>query len=282
MTIATDKLGLADDFYDSLVLRQAGATVLEDLQGNLDLPRLSAGTTPAHKAENAAADEISPTTAMLSLSPKRLPGFIDISDQLMRQSSVAIETIVRNNLNSQLLGHMENIFINGGGTSQPSGIMQTSGIGDVAGGSQGAAPSWANLVSLETEVAQDNAAVGNVHYLTNTKVRGKLKQTVRVASTDSMFIWDDRMGNMLNGYTPLITNACPSDLTKGSATALSLILFGNFQDLIMAFWGGISFELIRDVASAKVGTHVLVVAVYYDGGVLRPQSFSAMKDAITT
>jgi HK97 family phage major capsid protein len=281
MTIQTDKLGLADDFYNRLVLRQGGATVLENLQGNLDLPRYVQPSNPAHKTENETAAEVSPTTSMLSLSPKRLPAFVDISDQLMRQSSVVIETIVRNNLNSQLLGHMENIFINGGGTSQPSGILQTSGIGDVAGGTNGAAPDWADIVNLETEVAQDNADIGSVHYVTNTKVRGKLKQTAKVSSTDSVMVWS--ADNSLNGYVPLVTNACPSTLTKGSSGAVcSAIIFGNLQDLIMAFWGGLSFELIRDSATAKVGMHLLYVSVYYDGGVLRAQSFAAMKDALTT
>jgi HK97 family phage major capsid protein len=283
MTIQTDKVGLADDFYDRLVLRQGGATVLEGLQGNLDLPRYLADSDPAHKAENAAAGELSPTTAMLSLSPKRLPAFIDISDQLMRQSSVAIESIVRSNINSQLLGVLENRLINGGGTSEPDGILQTSGIGSVVGGTNGAAPDWADVINLETEVAVDNADIGALHYLTNVKVRGKFKQTPRIASTDSMMIMDDRAGGMLNGYTPLITNAVPSTLTKGSASGVcSAIIFGNFNDLIMGFWGGVSFELLRDVASAKLSTHVLVVTIYYDGGVIRPQSFAAMQDALTT
>lgn len=281
MTIQTDKMGLADGFYDKLVLRQGGATVLEGLQGNLDLPRYVAPSEQAHKTENETAAELSPTTAMLSLSPKRLPAFIDISEQLIRQSSVAIETIVRRNIDQQILANCENKLINGGGTSQPSGILQTTGIGDVVGGTNGAAPDWADIVDLETEVAVDNADVGALHYLTNIKVRGKLKKTPRVASTDSMMIWDDRAGGLLNGYSTLITNAVPSTLTKGGASTCSAIIFGNFADLIMAFWSGVSFELIRDSAAAKDGKYVLVVAIYYDGGVLRPQSFAAMKDALT-
>jgi hypothetical protein len=37
--------------------------------------------------------------------------------------------------------------------------------------------------------------------------------------------------------------------------------------------------MIRDSANAKVGQYTLVAAAYYDGGVVRPKSFSAMKDA---
>ena len=90
MTIATNKAGLLDDFFNGSIMRSLGATVLEGLVGNLDLPRLTAGTAPAKKAENASADEYTPLTAMLSLTPRRLPAFIDISDQLLLQSSSAI------------------------------------------------------------------------------------------------------------------------------------------------------------------------------------------------
>ena len=281
LTIETEKAGFFDAFYNSLVLRDAGAMVMEGLTGNLDLPRYIADSDPAHKAENAVADENSPEVGQLELRPKRLPAFIDLSDQLIRQSATNIEAWVRRNISSQMAAVMEKALINGaGGATVPRGILNTVGIGAVVGGTNGADPDWADIIDLETAVANLDADVGNVHYLANAKVRGKLKQTVRVASTDSRFIWDNAD---LNGYTPLVTNAVPSNLTKGSATAIcSAIIFGNFQDLVTAFWGGMSIELMRDVTSAKAGKSVLVINSYYDGGVVRPASFAAMKDALTT
>ena len=97
---------------------------------------------------------------------------------------------------------------------------------------------------------------------------------------DSRFIWD---GADLNGYAPLVSNAVPSTLTKGSSSGIcSAIIFGNFNDYAIGFWAGLSLELIRDSANAKVGMHTLVANSYYDGAVLRPASFAAMKDALTT
>ncbi len=40
MIIATEKAGLLDDFFNASVMRSAGATVLEGLVGNLDIPQL--------------------------------------------------------------------------------------------------------------------------------------------------------------------------------------------------------------------------------------------------
>lgn len=280
MTIATEKRGLADDFFNGSLMRSLGATVFEGLSMNLDLPRIIAGTAPGGKAENGSADEVSPTTATLSLTPNRLPAFIDISDQLLMQSSVNIEAFIRMHLAAQMLAVSEAAFFHGGGSNEANGIAGTSGIGSVAGGTNGAAPTWAHLVGLETEVDTDNALIGRLAYATNGQIRGKLKTTPKVASTDSIMLLDDRNPNSVNGYPIGFTNAISRTLTKGSSSVASAIFFGNFSDYIMAFWGGMNLELIRDSANAKVGQHTLVANTFYDGGVIRPKSFAAMLDAL--
>jgi HK97 family phage major capsid protein len=277
--VSTQKVGLADDFYNGSILRANGAMVLEGLVGNLGLPRYVKPSDPVKKTENQSADELSPEVTELALQPRRLPAFIDISEQLMRQSDVALETFVRRSLTEQMLAVQEVAFFHGGGTNEPRGIAATVGIGSVIGGTNGAAPDWADIVDLETKVSVLNAAVGRLHYLTNSKVRGQLKKTPVVASTDSRMIWT---GADLNGYAPLVTNAISSTLVKGSSGAVcSAIFFGNVSDFVIGYWGGLSLELIRDTTNAKLGQFTLVANAYYDGGVLRPKSFAAMLDATT-
>lgn len=281
-TIQTDKVGLLDDFYNALVLRAAGARVFEGVVGNLDLPRILAGTAGAAKAENATADETSPTTAMLSLQPNRLPAFVEVSERLLAQSSANIQQAVQAVLFNQALATAERAFFHGSGTNEAEGICTTSGVDlTVVGGTDGAAPTWANIVGLETAVDQQNALIGNLRYFSNGKVRGKLKSTPKVASTDSFMILDDRAGGLLNGYQQGWTNAIRSDLTKGNSSAASAIVFGNAADYAMAFWGGLALEVIRDSAGAKAGLYHLQATLWYDGGVTRPKSFAAMLDALT-
>lgn len=281
--VATEKRGLADDFYNGSVLRANGALVLEGLVGNVDLPRYTKASDPTKKAENANADELSPTITSLSLTPRRLPAFVDLSDQLLLQNSVALESFLRRAIAEQMLGVQEVAFFHGGGTNEPTGIAATSGIGSVAGGTNGLAPALSHIIGLETAVDVLNAAVGNLRYLTNSKVRGKLKQTAKIASTDSMTLLDDRAGGLLNGYQPVITNAISSTLTKGSSSGVcSAVFFGNVNDFVIGYWGGISLEMVRDKSGAIAGQRTLVANAYYDGGVLRPKSFAAMLDALTT
>lgn len=280
-TVATGKAGLLDDFFNASVVANLGGTVLTGLTGNLDVPRLVQDTAPAGKAENAAADEVSPSTAQLSLSPKRLPAFVDISDQLLAQSSSPIEAMIRGHLTAQMLAVQEAAFFHGTGTNEANGIAGTSGIGSVVGGTNGAAPDYADIVGLEEAVDAQNAMMGSLAYVSNGQIRAKLKQTPKQSSgVEGNFILSDLNPNVINGYRAEFTNAVSRTLTKGTSNDASAIFFGNFADYIIAYWGGLNLELLRDSTNAKTGLHTLVANTYYDGGVRRPKSFAAMLDAL--
>lgn len=280
--VATTKAPVIGDFYKSSVLEQAGAMVFTGLTNNLDIPRYVQGTAPVKKTENEAAADVAGTFGDLNLSPKRLPGFATISDQLLAQSNENVAMFVGNEIGKSMAAVKETAFFHGTGTSEPTGIAATAGIGSVVGGTNGAAPDWSDIVDLEIEVAVDNALEGSVRYFTNAKVRGKLKKTLNTSSTDSVKVWDTRTPEApLNGYAASVTNAISSTLTKGNQSLSSAIFFGNAEDFVIGYWGGIMLEIVRDTTDAKAGQRTLVANTYYDAGVRRAQSFSAMLDALT-
>ena len=279
-TVATNLGSFIDLLYSKMVLRGLGAQFLTGLVGNIDLPKLLTGSVPVKKDENTALTESSPTTGKVSLSPKRNGTYIEVSKQLLMQSSVGIEGVLRNDLATALALAMELGAINGGGSDEPTGILNTGSIGSVAGGTDGAAPTWAHIVALETAVAVANADMGSLGYLTNPKVRGKLLTTPKVASTDSNMVWSDG-ATPLRGYRAEVTTQVPSTLTKNSSGAVcSAIIFGNFADLVIGQWGGIDISVnpyIKDIE----GLVRITADTYYDAAVRRAGSFAAMKDALT-
>ena len=280
-TVATEKGGLLDDFFNASIMNRLGATVLTGLTGNLDIPRLAQDTAPAGKAENGLADEVSPTVSQLSLVPKRLPAFIDVSDQLMNQSSSAIEAMLRGHLTSQMLAVQEAAFFHGSGTNEANGIAGTTGIGSVEdSGGNGSAPDYGDIIALEELVDAQNALDGSLAYATNGQIRAKLKQTSKQSGgAEGNFILGD--SGLINGYRAEFTNAISRTLDKGSSLGVcSGIFFGNYSDYVVAYWGGLNLELLRDSANAKNGLHTLVANTYYDGGVRRPKSFAAKLDAL--
>lgn len=282
MTVPTNKLGLLDSLMHGNPIAQLGGTVLTNLVGNFDLPRIVDGTAPTGKAETAAADEYDPSTAQVQFAPKRLPTVLEVSQQLLMQGNEgALMAFLQNHLLRKLTAIMGKACINGTGTLEAEGILQTSGIGAVAGGANGAAINWANIVALETAVANDDALLGNLSYLTNSKVIGAMKGTAKVSGTDSAMILDDRANGLLNGHSILGSNAVPSTLTKGTADGTcSAAIFGNFADFYLAQWSGIEF-MVNPYSKDEQGLVRINASVYYDGHVIRPESFAAIQDITT-
>jgi HK97 family phage major capsid protein len=121
--------------------------------------------------------------------------------------------------------------------------------------------------------------VGTLGYLTNAKVRGKLKSTEKFTTSNGQPIFE--AGNTpLNGYQTAITNAVPSNITKGSGTNLSAMLFGNWADLMIGMWG--SLDLMVDPYTGSTAGTVRVVALQdVDVAVRNLESFASFVDVIT-
>ena len=126
-------------------------------------------------------------------------------------------------------------------------------------------------------VPVDNADIGSLAYLTNPRVRGKLKQTEKASNT-AQFVWSD--GGEMNGYRAAVTNQVSSTLTKGSASGTcSAIFYGNWSDLIIAFWSGVDI-LVDPYTLGKSGSLRVRALQDCDVQVRRAQSFAAMLDAL--
>jgi len=276
--------GIIDPFYESMVIRQLGAQFLSGLVGDLPFPKMGRDSTkPAYKTEVAAAQEITASTAVVTMSPKRLPAFLEVSEKFLRQTDPSVEAWLRNNLLQEIGVVWEKNILHGAGTEAPTGIASWSGIGSVAGGTNGLAPTDAHLIDLETALGNANAAAGKLAYLTNSKVRGKLKKTAVESGTDASRIWDKRTPEApLNGYRTEVSNCVSSALTKGTASAVcSAIFFANWSDLVIGQWGGLDV-LVNPYSRDTEGIIRISAVAFGDSAVLRAESFAAMLDALTT
>jgi len=279
-TVSTDLLSgsFIDMLRNKMEVVGLGANMMNNLVGNIAIPRQTGGATAYWVAESGAVTESQAAFDQVTLSPETVGAFSDISRRLLLQSSMDVEAFVRNDLATTLALEIDRAAINGSGSSnQPTGILNVSGIGSVVGGTNGAAPDWADIVDLESAVAVDNADVGTLGYLTNSAVRGKLLQTEKASST-GQFIWTDN--NTLRGYKAAVSNQVPSTLTKGSSSVCSAIIFGNWNDLLIGTWGGIDINIDTSTGSAS-GTVRVVALQDVDVAVRHAESFAAMQDATT-
>lgn len=287
-TVATELWGSSfiELLRNALVLDRMGVTMLRDLNGNIAIPSATAGATHYWVAENGSPTESQAVFGQVTLSPKTVGAFTDYSRRLLLQSSIDVEGFVRADLAMTIAQAILLAAIAGSGSSnQPTGILNTSGIGSVAMGTNGAVPTYDSLVDLETAVAVANADVGNLAFLTNSKVRGKLRKTQVFSGTNGQPVWtkgrEKGLGDVM-GYDGYVTNAVPSDLTKGSASGVcSANIFGNWADLLIGMWGGLDV-MLDPYTGATAGTKRVVALQDLDIALRRVTSFAAVKDYLTT
>jgi len=271
---------------NSALVGQLGATILTGLQGDVEIPRRTGTTTAAWIAEDAALSSTDSTYDKISLVPKTVGALTKYTRKMLLQSSPEIEQLTRNDLMSVIAVELDRVAINGSGSgAEPTGILNTSGVNSVALGTNGLAPTYQSVVDMEREVAIDNADVGQLAFLTNAKVRGKLR-TVEKSGTNAVFVWEDRLGAMaaILGYPAGVSGNVPSNLTKGTSSGIcSAIIFGNWRDLVIGTWSVIEVE-VNPWSSGDFEKGTVVVRALQDVDIkLRhPESFCWIKDALTT
>ena len=283
--VATDLLAASfiDVLRNKMVLNTLGAQFLTGLNGNVAIPRKTSASSAYWVAENSAPTESTnaPAFDQVTMSPKTLGAYVDISRRLMLQSSLDIENLVRNDLATSIAVAMDGAAVAGSGSNKPTGVLNTSGIGSVTLGTNGAAPTWAMVVNLVKEVETDNALTGSAAFLTNGQVKAKLSTTARQSSgVEGNFILGPDMAN-LYGCPIYVSQQVPSNLTKGSGSSLSAMLFGVWSDLLIGQWSGIDI-LVDQYTGSNAGT-VRVVAFHdCDFAVRHPESFAECNEIVTT
>ena len=297
--VATDLL--ADDFIEALrnstVMVGLGVQTLSGLVGDVAIPRRSGVASTGYlSSETGALSQAESTFDQISMTPKTLGTLSKYSRNMLIQATPGIEELVRRDISDGINVGIDLGILNGTGSSgQPTGIMQTSGIGSVAMGTNGGAITVEALVDLETAIMEDNAGVNgdNIAYVTNAKVIGALKKLRAGGSsaTDGAFLVNTdltaigRGGTPLNvnGYPLAMTNQVPSNLTKGSTSGeCSAVVMGDFSQAILGFFGsGIEITVGEDSDDFAKNLTSVKGVVAFDVAVRHAQSFAAILDVTT-
>lgn len=260
---------LAGEFIDvlrnSASVMQAGARMLPGLVGNVAIPKKTAASSGGWiSTEGGASSESEPTFGTVSLTPKTVGAFTDMTRQLILQSTPAVEALVRDDLTQALALAIDKGALEGtAADGQPRGILNTSGVNKPTAFAA-AVPTFAEMVALETAVAEDNALFGNLAYITDAATYGGLK-TKSKDSGSGMFVLE---GGQANGYNVIRTQQA----TAGN------VYFGNFADLLIGMWAGLDIT-VDPYTSSNTGTVRVVALQTVDVAVRNAVSFAYNNDS---
>lgn len=296
--VGTDHL--ANAFIASLepevAVLQLGARVLQGLSRDVSIPRMTAGTSAEWVAEGAGATESDPTFDTVPLTFKHLTANVRYSKRMAVQADPAVEQLMRSDLRRQVAIGLDRAAINGAGTAtEPGGILSMAGVGSVALGTDGAALSWDKVVSFLEAVDAADAGGGSLGFLSNSKVKAQLMRTAKMDGVGFILEMADgrRMAPQsapgatthpaafVAGHPAVFTNLVPSNLTKGSGTGLSAMIFGNWRDLMIGDFGGMDL-IVDPYTESQAGNVRITVHSHWDIAARHAESFAVAKDIATT
>ena len=210
---------------------------------------------------------------------------MDVTRKLLLQSSVDVMAVVKRDFVRQIAVAVDEVALVGTGTdNKPRGVLNTIGVGAIVGGANGAEPTLRHLIDLENYSQAARYDRGAGAFITSPKVRGKLQRTQRFNGTDGEALWQ-AVGKLdyCNGRPAYSTTLMPDNLTKGTSTGVcSAIVYGAWEELVIAIWGSGVTVLVDPYTGATAGTVRLVFLFDCDIAVRNPVAFAAMTDVLTS
>ena len=243
------------DIYDILeplraknVLVAAGAKFITNLQGNVQVPVMSA-TQVGWKGETAAADDGSGAFTSVTLSPKRLTGKFPVSLELLAQDTLGVENMIRQDIVNAINEKLEATILGAGAgdLNTPAGLFHgyadTNVIAD-----------FGDIADLEAKVEEKNV-YGNCKYIVSPKAKAKLRSTIKGTAGVGMIMEN----GAIDGTEALATSNVPT----------GKMLYGDFSNLVIGQWDSVILDVVRDTESLANGCVTIVCNAYFDAKVAR-------------
>jgi len=250
--VAEDKLGILEPLRANLVMVQAGATYMTGLTGTVSIPAYS-GSNVLWAGETAAATDGAGSFTEVTLEPKRITAFLDISKQFLIQDSLSAEAMLKSDIVKAISNKLESTVLGSvaGSTTQPAGLLNGV-VADVAD------VTYLEVVAMETTLESANVT-GKKTFIVSPAAKGKFKSTLKAAGVAAGYLME---GTEINGYNTLSTSAVPSNG----------VIFGCFEDYVIGQWGGIDLT-VDPYTQAANGKVRLVINAYFDAKPRRTESF---------
>lgn len=239
--VPTFKQPLEVAIRNNTVLDKLGVRWFENVDGNIDLPKYNGSNVAWAGSENAEAADGAGTFEKVTLSPRRLTAYVDVSRQLINTSPEALEGILVADLARAIAEKIDmTVFGAGSGsTSEPAGIFTDASAGTLA------SMTFDDVLALENAVEEHNGT--DFVFVTSPNVKYALRGT-QTASGLKM-VWD---AGEIDGRKTIVSNS----VVKGGLACF------DARDLAVATFNKGGLIITVDTVTRAIYNEVRLVVNY--------------------
>jgi HK97 family phage major capsid protein len=251
--VATEKGSIIESLFEGSLLSKLGVTRFLGLTGNLDLPK-GGKVVSAWYSENAEVSATDHNIGQIELRPNRLSTRMNVSNQLLVQSSSDVESYLRNEIEKSIQKALDEKYI--------EFLLASADVEEISvtGATFSGGPlTYDKVQEFIEKVGQSEADMANAKFLINYDIHSSLKQ-LKMDSGSGRFVLQD---GRIDGFEFIASNRMPNNLTKNSGTNLSAVAFGDFTTGIVAGWGAVEI-LVDPYTRAANGQTVMNVSSFWD------------------
>ena len=255
------------------------------------IPKLTSSATGYWVSENSTIQSSDLGFEQINMTPKTVAGRVILSNLLLETSTPTADSIIEQDLASQLGLALDMGVLNGssgGAAGEPIGLMQTAGVTAVAcAGGSDIPPTLAEMMSVLEDLDAANALRGRLGWAIHPTMMNQIRQIHGTSTAEtrgtgvvdtnievSRIVVADGFADRILGYTyRTSTQMVPP--TSGASNATRSLLFGNWDDVLIARWGGLRLLAsdTSDDAFSKDQTHIRAT-LRCDVAVRHPESFA--------
>lgn len=250
--VQEDFTEILEPLYANSILTKLGIQTRRGQVNDVHVPKMSKGTV-------GFLGEIEPAQATgfefnyITLRPKRIAAYYDISEQALIQDAIGTFNACQANLVRKVEEYIEQEIFSDTASSdvRPAGIFHGVETKTVT--------NYKDLCNFEADVEEKNV-VGNMKYALSPRAKAYFRQLHKANNNTGMVF---EFGEM-DGIPAEISSAVPQ----------YKFVYGNWNNLLFCSWSD-GVMKISDAATGLITGEVRVyLAAYIDWAVLRPEAFA--------
>ena len=260
--VATDLLAdeIVTPLEARLILTKLGVRYLDNLVGDVSIPRSSGVTAHWITLEGGNATKVNPTFDQINATPHTCAAYVEITRKLALQSSIRAQAFIGDLILRACANALEVAAISGtGADGQPLGLVGTEGVSEIDGITPGS-PTRDNILDFIAAVEDANADTDGMKWLAPSRVKAALKKVIdaqsvtattgddvtTAISVGAKHLWEN---NAIEDYPAIMSNIAP---------AKKLIL-GDWREMCICRWGR-GIELMSDPYSLSTSGGVRIIS----------------------